>query len=60
VRTVVDTGRVVIGIAHTPPAAPLTDRDELRIQLLVHQFARKPSKPSPLLLRLLANVWRWL
>jgi hypothetical protein len=53
-----NTGRVVIGLAHQRPPAPLDSRDALTLQraLLDPRTAQRPS----LLGQLLGLIYQWL
>jgi hypothetical protein len=53
-----NTGRVVIGLAHQRPPAPLDSRDALTLQraLLDPRTAQRPS----LLGQLFGGIYKWL
>jgi hypothetical protein len=52
-----NTGKVQIGIAHTPKPAPLTaDQERMQAALLDQRTAR----PQPMLQRLFGAIWSWL
>lgn len=59
-----DTGRVVIGIAYTPPPNRQISRDAEQIQRAFLTLGHRPVKPlhplDRMLSRLVGRVWRWL
>jgi len=56
-RARVNTGRVIIGLAHIPPPRPIRSADELRLQAAL--LEPRTAHPAPLWRIVAAWFWRY-